>query len=279
MRDEEFGGYLLGKLSLPGGHAFHLGLRGDWRAYSKQLSPTFRGGYAGAFGPLTAKILYGQAVYEPGAYDLTQATGLKPERSDTLEANLQYTVWKLVLMAGAYHIRYANPIIATYQQTTNLDTRAMTGIDGSATLLLRPISVWASYSNVLQAEQSDGTGAVEPIGDIATHKAWAGITFDRRSVTATLLGRFMGPREPVASNPTGTVPAYFVLDAHVGFSHVGVDPLSLGFTVNNVLDSSYQHPGVGTADSGDVPGGSAGLYNSRLPQPRRSFFVSLGLDI
>jgi hypothetical protein len=47
----------------------------------------------------------------------------------------------------------------------------------------------------------------------------------------------MGEREPVTTNPLGTLPSYLVLEANVRVSHVGFDGLWLALRVANLLDS------------------------------------------
>ena len=65
-----------------------------------------------------------------------------------------------------------------------------------------------------------------------------------------------------------------------------VNGLHLSFSVTNVLDSRYSHPGIGRANSNDIAiaeggdfVGSEGKNNSELPQPGRAFQLLLSTSI
>jgi len=285
---EEIGTYLLAKYIFPTANALHLGTRVDHSTITDSTSVTFRGGYAGTFDDLTIKLLYGQAAYSPTAYDLRRASALTDESSQTIEGALSYTVWRLALHADTYYITFTNPIISDFAGARNLADRRVLGADFGARLFLRPIHLWAYYSRYFIAEESSATSPdLERIGDLAFDKIWAGFTYENGPFSGTLLGRWIGPREPVSSNPLGTIPSFFVLDANLVFTDVFYPGLWAGFRVSNILDSRYSHPGMATAASGDTPAtflgtnylGSQDDHNSRLPQPRRSFFLTAGLDL
>lgn len=285
---DDLGVYLLAKYMFPAANAVHLGGRVDHSTITDSTSVTFRGGYAGTFDGLTIKLLYGQATYAPTAYDLRNAEALEEELSQTLEANLGYTFWKLALHADGYYVKYTDPIFSDYYGARNLEDRQVIGADFGARLLLRPVHLWAYYSRYFVAEESSSdSGELQRIGDLAFDKIWAGITFEEGPFAGTLLGRWVGPREPVASNPLGTVPSFFVLDANVVLSRVFFPGMWLGFRVANLLDAKYSHPGMATAGSGNTPSviadgsyvGSQDEFNSRHPQPRRSLLLTVGLEI
>jgi iron complex outermembrane receptor protein len=278
------GAYALAKYAFPKANAVHLGVRGDYNGLTDDFNPTFRGGYVGTFGDLTGKLLYGQAVYAPGPFDLYRApTALKEERSQTVEANVQYTLLRLaVLMADVYDVTFSNPIVSGgyMANSLNLGSREIAGADVGARLYVQPIEVWAYYSRFITANETSATdNTSQTIGDLAFDKVWAGATYDRSPITATVLGRYIGPREPVATNTLGRVSPYFTIDANLVVSHVGFDGLSLGLRIANLLDTQYQQPGIVTAGSGGAPGGSQDIYNSRLPQPRRSLFLTARLAL
>ena len=281
---DEIGAYVLGTYTFPAANAINLGVRVDHSTVTDNLDATVRGGYVGTFDKLTLKLLYGQAVYDPSPYDLAGATTpLQPERSQTIEGNVTFTLPMLALTADGYYVDYSHPIV----DGKNLDARHIAGADIGARLILRPVQIWAYYSRYLVAEESSSTGGIGPIGDLAFNKIWAGATFEKGPVTATLLGRFIGARDTVDTNPEGHVPAYFVLDANVMVRHVFYDGLWTGLRVSNLLDAKYSQPGMQTAGSGSAPGvfngtgylGSRDINNSLLPQPRRALFLTLGLDI
>jgi iron complex outermembrane receptor protein len=280
---DTFGPYLLGRYLFAGTQALNVGGRLDYSTLFGQFFATVRGGYVGTFDKLTVKALYGQAVDEPPPLIGSRAKEeLKPELSQTIEGSVDYTFWKLGVHGGVYYVDYSRPIIGA----KNLETRRASGADIGVRFLAQPVQLWAYYSRYLLAEGSTLAGGIAPTGDLARDKVWAGATFDKGPFTATLLGRWMGEREPVTTNPLGTVPSYLVLDANVRVSHVGFDGLWLAFRVANLLDTRYQHPGQESAGGGATPAifsgstytGSRDDFNSRLPQPGRSLFLTLGLD-
>jgi hypothetical protein len=249
---------------------------------------TFRGGYAGTFGPITAKALYGQAVYTASPFDLAEAarqgrTSLGVERSSTAEANLTFTVDRLSVSGDIYKISYTRPVVTD----ETLLSRDVAGFDVGATALLRPFLLWGYYSRYLTTAEERTIPSDGLIGDLSINKVWGGITLDRAPVTATVLGRWMGARDTVDSNQVRRLPSYFSMDANLRVSRLAFNGLWAAFRVANVLGSRYAHPGMGAANAGVEPAvfnagaynGSAGGSSSIHPQPGRSFYWTLGLDL
>ena len=130
------------------------------------------------------------------------------------------------------------------------------------------------------------------VGDVARLKFWGGAELDvHEDLSITLLGRHYSSRPTVASNPIESIDAYATLDLSLSYRDVGLEGLHLGFRVTNLLDTVYFHPGVNGADAGNTPGqweendeginnwvGSAGSYNSLIPQPSRTFHITLGTE-
>ena len=284
---DELGAYLLAKYAFPTANTIHLGARFDYASLAGSSNVTFRGGYVGTFDPITVRLLYGQAAYPPTTYDLHTADAQKlpvpqDEKSQTLEGTVSLTLSKLALSVDGYYIDYTKPLV----EGRNLTARKLGGLDASGRVVLRPIQIWAYYSRVLKGEDEDN-GQKTNIADIAKNKAWGGITFDSGRFSATVLGRYIGARETVATNPLGTVPAYFTMDANIVISNIFGPGFWTGFRVTNLLDARFDHPGQQTAGSGNTPGvysgttyiGSKDDYNSRLPQPRRGFYGTLGFNL
>ncbi|WP_437594409.1 TonB-dependent receptor domain-containing protein [Sorangium sp. So ce1000] len=280
------------------------------RTAGAEANVTLRGGYVGKFfDMLTAKLLYGQAVDQAGSFELrrpaceagykykdgicksedTDATApvrtLETVHSQSVEGNLDLTLPWLSLHADGYYTTYSNPTIACATDTNqdgiafvNLDRRQVAGMDLGAHVLFRPILFWAYYSHYFVAKDSvsDGTdpcgGTSKPnrtrIGDLAMNKAWSGITFDKTPFTATLLARFIGQRDTIGTNPVGAIPGYMLFDANLMVKDVPWPGVSLGLHVTNIADSRYSQPGLDTADDA--------FYSSRLPQPGRAFFATMG---
>jgi outer membrane cobalamin receptor len=293
----EAGAYLLGKYSFLTGHAAHLGLRVDHSGISDDIDVTLRGGYVGTFfDKLTLKLLYGQAASAPGSVELAVAPDLREERSQTAEANAEFALPWLAIHAGGYYVHIDNPVVAEkdaywlLQAATdesgylrNLLTRDSVGLDLGARVLLRPFQVWAYYSRVFLAEDTEpqappGAPQKRPIGDLARDKVWLGATFEKGPFTATVLGRIVGNRSTVSTNPLGSVNGYASFDANVTVTDIFTNGLSLGLRCTNIIGTRYSHPGIWMADAGTVEDPHK-AFSSRLPQPGRSFYLTVGLDI
>lgn len=298
------GAYLGSKYKFLEHHALHLGLRLDYNTYIDTVETTFRGGYVGHFlDSLTVKLFYGQAIGVPGWYTLAGNTSdidplndghptadKDPDRAGTLELGLDYTLGSVVLSGTAYYVHYTGTLHGSEE-----GIRRTVGADLGATALLelegiRQLRVWGFYSPYLLAQQTDvdAPDTMIDVGDLAKHKLLLGATLElNRFFQVTALGRCISDREPVRTNPLGTVPGYCVVDANLRLQHLFVEGLSLTFRATNLLDTQYSHPGLYEADSGNTPGrwegdqwiGSQGYANSQLPQPGRAFSLQLGLDL
>ena len=300
---DTFGVYSLARYRIVEGHYLNLGVRLDYNGFFGELTPIFRGGYVGQLGELTTKLLYGQAIREPNRRVLFggfSATGsnleLEREKSQTLELGLAYQLDFLALQANAWLVDVNNGLVSANGVPQNVGQRLMIGLDLSAVALfelppLRQLKLWVYYSPYLVTEEevvaADGSTAMQPIGDLAQHKIFAGVTVDvHRVFDATALGRCIGERSTVPSNPIRTVAAYCTGDLNLRLRNFALDGLWTSVRITNLLDTSYAHPGIGAADSGQTPGrwegevwrGSAGYFNSVLPQPGRSVALHLGLD-
>ncbi|MEY4579532.1 MAG: hypothetical protein RL701_4235 [Pseudomonadota bacterium] len=314
--------YALARYEFLSAHLLHIGFRVDYNE-AWRSDPVFRAGYVGRFGrDFTVKLMYGQAYQTPTFRDMYGLQGsdstvtrssadLKPERSHTVEASLDFTKSIIAARLGAYYVAYTDPIVSGPAGVTNLDQRHVMGIDLGLNLLIpvpfmERLKLWAYYSPILLAEQSlppavanSTAGAVlmetvaakriADVGDLARHKVLVGATGEfNKHFLVTFLGRFIGPRDTVVTNPIDTIPAYFSLDANIVLRDVLAPGLAIGLRGTNLLNSTYFHPGIRTADSGDAPGtwadtgmwqGSQGTYNSKLPQPGRELYLTFRLDL
>ncbi len=314
------GMYLSSKYKFWTHHALHLGLRLDFNTYFNTLDPSFRGGYVGHyFDHLTAKLFYGQAIAEPSTKNLVASKFYssepppetdapeepRPERSQTLEAGIDYTLDWLVLHGTAYYARYEGSSLGGALKKYEGRT---VGADLGATALLPPpagirqLRAWAYYSPYLLAQQTDPEGSgllVETMG-LAWHKLQLGATLEvNRSLIVTGLGRCLSERKPVYTNPLReSVPGYCVLDANLLLRDIFVEGLSIALRGSNLLDTQYAHPGLYAASSGNYPGRWEGEkwigswesscpsdttcnypFNSQMPQPGRAFTLQLGLEL
>ncbi len=266
---------------------FNAGARVEHRTRSDETNLILRGGYVGTFDPVTVKVLYGEAALSRSPYDYSVSPDhVGRPKARNIEANATLTIAPVSFTLAGWNVHYDNPIA---NESVSLTSRDASGIDATARLMLRPISLWLYYSRYLQAEeQPNGDMPSRPIGDLADNKLWGGITYDRADFVATLLGRWVGVRETVQTNPLGRVNDYLTVDANVLFKNVLIQGSLIGLRCTNLLDARIYHPGVGAADSGDTPGvftagggyvGSRGTFNSLLPQPGRSLLLTIGLEL
>ena len=151
-----------------------------------------------------------------------------------------------------------------------------------------------SFNDHLFGRADDATsfGRQCRVGDVSRLKLWAGVELGvNEDLSIVALGRYYSSRPTVASNPIEEIDAYGTLDLSLSYRDVFLDGLHLGFRVTNLFDTVYFHPGVNGANAGTTPGewidngdetsswqGSAGSYNSLIPQPSRTFQLTLGTE-
>jgi outer membrane receptor for ferrienterochelin and colicins len=290
-------------------HGFHLGLRWDDNSAYGSTS-TLRAGYAGGRGRWGWKALYGEGFQEPNPrvlYGGWRGSGsdpeLDPERSRTWEASLTHTMAQTRHLLSAWRMENSDTIVSRAAGAENLGERTVSGLDYHFEALptvpgLDSLRLWAYWSHLFTADEErfDAAGAPQPtgrIGDLAEDKLWLGVTASRGPASANLRARWVDARPTVSTNPVGEVGSFATADLYLRWrlrdfaaSRRFGSP-TLGLRVTNLLDEEYFHPGVREASAGADPGffdeagqwqGSAGFFNSLLPQPGRqvTLVVSFG---
>jgi outer membrane receptor for ferrienterochelin and colicins len=275
-------------------HRFNLGFRWDDNSQYGSAT-TVRAGYVGRFGRVTTKALYGEAFQEPNPrllYGGWTGSGsdpdLQPEKSRTIELSGGYTTSSLNTLVSLFHVRNNDTIINTAAGAENLGEREVAGFDvhlrHDTGVGAHRMKSWLYYSRILRAEESspddaNGGSADMRIGDLARNRVVAGVTADvTRDFTATLIGRWTGDRATIATNPVGEVDGFVTFDAAFVVDRIAGSSLGATMRIANLSDEEYFHPGVREASAGETPGrfeggvwnGSAGFYNSLLPQPGRT---------
>ncbi|MCP4135708.1 MAG: TonB-dependent receptor plug domain-containing protein [bacterium] len=298
----ETGLFLQGKAVLADIHYIVAGVRWDRNSeYGNIIS--YRGGYIVRFlDDFVGKLLYGQSYREPnprvlyGGWDADASSpNLKPEKAQTVDVSLQHTVSFLSNMINAYYVHMSDMI----QSSKNIGSRHSAGFDYHLKAEFQPLfierlSLWGYYSFIAYAKSDEKYNSATDsydetdIGDIAKHKIFLGATVVVfKDFSFTLRGRYIGKRDTQYTNPVDTVAAYFLLDFNILYKNLCIEGLDLSCKIYNLFNTQYYHPGIRTADAGKTPGswsgstwnGSAGNYNSLLPQPGRRIFVSLGIKI
>jgi outer membrane receptor for ferrienterochelin and colicins len=116
------------------------------------------------------------------------------------------------------------------------------------------------------------------LGDIAPHKFNLGLLVPvGQQWSLSLRGNFVGERELYTRNPLRwegkTIDPYFVLNGFARYQHKNY---AVGLKALNIVNQNYFHPGLEGASSGDDPSQrSLGYQNSLLPQPERSYWLTL----
>ena len=298
-QQKEYGVYLQTKYYLSENHIVNFGLRfDDNSAYGGNT--TIRAGYVGKFGKFSGKLLYGQAYQTPiprQLYGSWTAQGvsltLKPEESQTFEASLNYTSTGLSATASAFHVINDNTIVSFSGGATNAGQRKVTGIDLHVKGQFSPdfvksIQPWVYASIILDEKEKKFENDIEVgediIGDLSHLNLYMGVTtLFNDHIALNLMGRYIGERETVSTNPLGSIDPYFTLDASLLFTDLPVKGISIRLKANNLTNTSYFHPGIKSADAGQTPGywqgnawyGSTGWYSSKVPQPGLNFLLSL----
>jgi len=201
----------------------------------------------------------------------------------------QYTATVVTHHLSLYRARNRDTFINTVHSASNLGRREVIGFDYDARALLPHGSMaWLTYSRFVHAQEAklDANGneiGDGPIGDLAWNKLHAGLTASSGALTGTLRGRYIGHRNTVETNPVGRIGGYATLDANARYD---LGRFGVALSVENLANRTYFEPGVRDASAGTTPGsfdaagvwhGSNGYFNSLLPQPGRTLFVSFGV--
>ncbi|HVK71982.1 MAG TPA: TonB-dependent receptor [Kofleriaceae bacterium] len=298
---EDVGAYIQVRRELSANHHLHLGGRID-RNSGYDLAPTLRAGYVGRISkPLVIKALYGEAFQEPPPrvlYGGWTGSGsdpdLRPQRSQTLELDTTLTLPTLWQGVAAYAVHSADTI-SVGAIPRNSGEQLVIGLDYSfrghvPVKGVDRLELWGSYTRLFHAEEeltaTDGTREVVRIGDLSRDKVHLGasLRYDRH-LSATMRGRWYGRRTTTPTNPIREVDAYATLDATIGYRDVAGTGLGVSATMLNLGDARYTHPGINDASAGDNPydadgsfRGSLGFFTSEMPQPGRTFLISLWLE-
>jgi hypothetical protein len=181
----------------------------------------------------------------------------------------------------------------------NLGEQLVLGLDWSFRALVpvkrfERVELWGSYTRIFHAEEEvdldDGMGGVvrtqQRIGDLSRDKFHAGASIERdKHLALTVRARWFGRRTVTPTNPVGSVDGYGTADTTLSYRNIEDSGLGVSVTVLNVVDAAYTHPGINDASAGDTPGqfvngqwqGSSGFFASEMPQPGRTFLLSLWL--
>jgi outer membrane receptor protein involved in Fe transport len=165
----------------------------------------------------------------------------------------------------------------------------MIGLEANGKVLLRNLGTALTklrgdlYVSYIKSEEDLlNTGDFKETGNMAPIKIKAiitGVLWNHLSIS--LQNRYISAINTVDTNPIKKIDAWYVTDTFIQYNDILVKGLSLGIKIYNVFDTDYFHPGYRDADAGEVSVNYALLetnwYNSRLPQPGRTFLFNLRL--
>lgn len=265
------------------------------------------GGFGWAFNPRIAlvynnekwtfKAIYAEAFKDADfwqRYSTTTTTrrlnnpSLEPEKVRNIDLNIGWhPTENLYVSATGYYAHYSGAVglaVVPFQGGTTTQNQAvgeyvMTGLQATATYKLSKnyfFNANYTYCNPQNTKDLEGKDANLRIGDIASHRLNVeanGEFFSKLNVNLRL--NYVGNRQTgagttIATNPLTNIDAYTTLHTTIGYSNFLVKGLSLQFTVQNILDNLYYHPGLRTADGIE--------YTARVPQPPRNFMARALFD-
>jgi len=269
---------------------FTLGGRGDYN----QIRTT--GGYGVVFNPRVAliymprkfifKVIYSEAFKDASAFQryatspsrLMNNPDLQPEKVQNIETS---AYWKITddlnINVAAYNSYYANAVkVVTVTMDDGTQTGQFQGVGGQVIKGLQSginykfgnFKFHANYTYTLPIDEENEL----TISDIATHKANLSANakfykYFNLNVRANYVGlRESGINTSGSKNPITEFDPFVVLNSSLSASNF-IKKLSVSLSVNNLLDTEYFVPGVRDADGV--------RYASRLPQYRRTFYLSL----
>lgn len=306
INTEDLGIYALSKYFFEADsiqHVLDIGIRFDKNS-EYGTARTLRSGYIGSSEPWTWKLLFGESFREPpprllygGWLGSGSDPNLEPEEADTWEGVLIYTQESYQWLISAYVINADKTLTNFSGGATNLGEQTIKGVDfhwksqsliGSTfdnATLIEKLNTWFYYSYMTTQQDSfdtQGNATNTSIGDSANHKLHAGIALNFEEFWQfTLRGRYIGSKKTVNSNPLDKIPAYYTADINIRYLQPHYE---VAVAITNLFDKSYTQPGVRQADAGEIAGafneqgewqGSAGFFNSALPQESRSLMFSL----
>ncbi len=290
---DDLGAFLLGMWDI-GVFRLNAGVRYDWNSvYGHAVNPRAtvisRIGEKGA-----VKLSYGEAFHEPapvqlwGGWSARDANpNLEPEKVRTGELLAMYQLPYVFGSASVYYSHFDNVIM---EDALNLGSRDVVGSEAiiraeapNPIPQSRNVSAWADYTFTWSRsemsydfDESEWVEGATELGDIAPHKGNVGLNWPLwRYFNVNVRLNWVGPRKLYAANPLRAqgeeLDAYARVNLALAAEYGAV---RLTFSVINLLDAQYFHPGPERANAGnDFDHRSLGFMNSVIPQPGRTFLV------
>lgn len=252
------------------------------------------GGYGFVFNPraalvythkdkYTLKAIYSEA-FKDASFLTKYATtstrianpSLAPEKVKNYEISAIVRPLKgLRLEMNAFMALYSNVVSSVplenglTQNQASAEGNNIRGVQANLNYQYNVFSFWANYTYLDPKDESNDLR----ISDIPSHSINAGLNaMVLKKLNFNVRANYVGARETGlttsgSANPLDKIDAYVSL--HTNINYTLFKGFDLGVLVNNVLDGTYYHPGVRSAD--DVSNRSVSLQNSRTVMLRTSY--------
>jgi outer membrane receptor for ferrienterochelin and colicins len=271
------------------------GLRYDYNSVWKGVFSPRIGAVIEPTSGLILKGFFGTAFLEPSARILYGGWAgsisndkLEPEKMRTFEFSGAYT--KNIFSVGLnwfYNVAPDAIGVGAGKVPINLGKRRMIGTEFYGKILLRNLGPAITklrgdlYISQIKSEEDLGdTGDYTETGNMAPIKVkLIGTILLWNKWSLSLQNRYISEIETVSSNPIKKIDAWFVSDFFTQVNDFPIKGLSVGIKVYNIFNKDYFHPGYRAADAGEESVDNAlfntSWYNSRLPQPERTFLFNM----
>jgi outer membrane receptor for ferrienterochelin and colicins len=271
------------------------GLRYDYNSVWKGVVSPRIGLVIEPVSGLIGKLFFGTAFLEPSARVLYGGWSgslsndkLEPEKMRTFELSLAYTKnYYSFGLNGFYNIAPDAIGQDSNNVPVNLGSRRMFGGELNGKILLRNIATSFNklrgdlYISYIKSQEDLGdTGDFTNTGNMAPIKIKAIITGTFwNNFSVSFQNRYISEIETVSTNPIRNIDGWFVTDTFIQYNDLLIKGLSVGCKIYNVFNADYFHPGYRNADAGEGSVYHALVdtywYNSRLPQPERTFLFNM----
>jgi len=273
-----------------------LGLRYDYNrvrdngGFGSELSPRVALVYSP--GKFTFKAIYSKGILNVSNWTKYSSAGnripnpkLGTENISNYEISAGFRLNKYFQAdVSAYH-EFINNVVALVPvegnpgktQNQNIGQFRITGVQANATYQYESFSAYFNYTFCAPKQTYSESGPVDiRVGDIACHQFNIGVDkvfFDQLDVNLRLNfsgSRKVGDGTTVPLNPE-TFPAIAILNGAVSYSNKKIVPgLSLQVVCNNILNTTYFHPGPKSADGEVNP--------TKILQRGRHFLIQLSYN-
>ncbi len=273
-----------------------FGLRYDYNkvrdndGFGSELSPRVALVYSP--GKFTLKAIYSRGIMNVSNWTKYSAIGnrvpnpsLKTENIQNIEVSAGFRLNKAFQADISVYRDYINNVVGTIKveggggkvQNANIGKFQITGIQANAIYQIEGFSAYFNYTFCDPKQTYSETGEVDNrVGDISSHQFNIGANksfFDQLNINLRL--NFVGTRITGEGTTVplnfDTFPATAILNGAISYDNKKIVPgLALQLVCNNILNTTYFHPGTKAADGISSP--------TEILQRGRHFLIRLSYD-